>query len=403
MKKCCKNIDVTNAYAIEPFIEECIKNHGKRHDFSAFIKKEGLYNEYRQFLKGSIAARYEISVAIAEKIATMIQTKTIPPLKTWARERYDDSSQKMRLIGNETVLQRFLDYIAVYGCQELWHRKLVREQCSSIKGRGQLYGVKLLRKYILKDNQNMKLAVKHHIRYTRKCKYFVKLDIRHCYESIDKQILMNQLTHDIKNDDMLYLWRCLLKSYDGTTDGLLIGALPSQYASQYVVVNLYRKAMENQYVTHMATYMDDMILFSPNRRKLLKVVKELIRYATDTLHLTIKLNFAIKKLSNEPIDMMGYVIHANGKVTIRARGFIHARRLLLRYEKQGFLTLSQSKRLVSYKGYFKQSNSYNSYGRFNKAFCYAQKVISQHERNKQHGTGSNIICNAAKGNISKGG
>ena len=403
MKKCCKDIDITDAYQIEPFIEECIKNHGKRHDFSVFIKKEGLINEYRQLLNGNISARYEIAIAIAKKIATMIKARNIPVLKTWAKERYDDSSQKMRLIGNETVLQRFLDYIVVYGCHELWHRKLVREQCSSIKGRGQLYGVKLLRKYILKDNQNMRWAVKHHIRYIRKCKYFVKLDIRHCYESIDKTILMNQLIHDIKNSDMVYLWKSLLGSYTDTTNGLLIGALPSQYASQYIVANLYRKAMSNPSIMHMATYMDDMILFASNRRKLLKAVKALIVYARDTLHLTIKSNFAIKKLENEPIDMMGYVLHANGKITIRARGFIHARRLLLRYERQGYLTISQSKRIVSYKGYFKQSNSYNSYARFNRAFRYAQKVISKHERNKKHGTGSNIICNAAQNYIPANG
>ena len=245
--------------------------------------------------------------------------------------------------------------------------------------------------------------MKRHIRYIRKCKYFVKLDIRHCYESIDKTILMNQLIHDIKNSDMVYLWKSLLGSYTDTTNGLLIGALPSQYASQYIVANLYRKAMSNPSIMHMATYMDDMILFASNRRKLLKAVKALIVYALDTLHLTIKSNFAIKKLENEPIDMMGYVLHANGKITIRARGFIHARRLLLRYERQGYLTLSQSKRIVSYKGYFKQSNSYNSYARFNRAFRYAQKVISKHERNKQHGTSSNIICNAAQNYISANG
>ena len=81
MKKCCKDIDITDAYQIEPFIEECIKNHGKRHDFSVFIKKEGLINEYRQLLNGNISARYEIAIAIAKKIATMIKDRNIPVLK----------------------------------------------------------------------------------------------------------------------------------------------------------------------------------------------------------------------------------------------------------------------------------------------------------------------------------
>ena len=55
------------------------------------------------------------------------------------------------------------------------------------------------------------------------------------------------------------------------------------------------------------------------------------------------------------------------------------------------------------EGYFKQSNSYNSYARFNRASRYAQKIISKHERNKQHGTSSNIICFAAQNYISANG
>ena len=403
LKKCLKDIDITNPTVIEPFIEKCLSRHAKRRDFRLYIEKEGFRNEYRQFLTGDIAAKYELAYKLSQKIAHMIKTRRIPHLKVWASQKFDYSSRKIRMIGNETVLQRLLDYVAVYGCSELWRRKLVHEQFSSIPGRGQFYGVKLLRHYVMRDNRAMEYAKSHHLRYSRKCKYFVKLDIRHCYESIDKQILMNQLVHDIKNDDMLYLWQCLLKSYDGVVNGLLIGALPSQFASQYAVVNLYRKAKENPCVTHMATYMDDMILFSTNRRKLLKAVNELIVYARNSLHLIIKPNFAIKKLENEPIDMMGLVIHDTGKVTIRAKGFIHARRMLLRYEKQKFLTYTQAKRFVSYKGDFIFADCQNIQDRYFKAFKYAQKVISQHERKKNYGTSSYIKRSAAKSNISTDG
>lgn len=388
MKRCCKNINLTSAEIIEPFIERCIKRHGKRRDFRHFILQKGLENEYRQFLNKEENAPYEISYKLSVEIADMIKHRAIPPLHVWASQRYDESSRKMRLIGNETVLQRLLDYIVTYGCEELWERKLFCQQCASIPSRGQIYGMRLLRHYALSDERAMKYAVAHHIRYTRKCKYFVKLDIRHCYESIDRNLLMERLTHDIKNDDMLYLWSVLLKSYEEVTNGILIGALLSQFASQYLVSNICRRALNNKAVTHMVTYMDDMVLFSSNRRKLLKAVNDLIRCASDELHLTIKSNFSIKRFDEEPLDMMGYVVHSNSKVTIRAKAFIHARRLIKRYKKNGYMTYIQAKRLISFKGYFIYSDCQKIQSEFFKAFKHAQNVVSKHERRNKYGMGN---------------
>lgn len=388
MKRCCKDIDLTSADTIELFIEKCVKRHGRRRDFRHFILKKGLENEYRQFLAKKENALYGISHKLSVEIADMIKRRTIPSLNVWASQRYDESSRKMRLIGNETVLQRLLDYIVTYGCKELWKRKLFCQQCASIPNRGQIYGMRLLRHYALSDERAMKYAIAHHIRYTRKCKYFVKLDIRHCYENINRELLMEHLKHDIKNDDMLYLWSCLLKSYECVTDGILIGALPSQFASQYLVSNICRRALNNIAVTHMVTYMDDMVLFSSNRRKLLKAVNDLIKYANSELHLTIKPNFSIKCFSKEPLDMMGYVVHVNGKVTVRAKAFIHARRLIKRYKRNNYMTYTQAKRLISFKGYFIYSDCQKIQSEFFKAFKYAQNVISKHERRKKYGMGN---------------
>ena len=317
-KRCCKNIDITNVETITPFIEECFRRHKRRRDFRRLILEHGFtVKDYNDMLQNENGVLQRVSACLASEIAFHIKNRDIPTFKTWAVKKYDFSSCKERLIGNETCLQRLYDYVAVRACTELWNRKLVENQCSSIPNRGQVYGMKLIRHYVLQDNRAMRYAKKHRIRYTSKCRYFVKLDIRHCYESIDRKLLMERLEHDIKNPDIIYLWKCLLSSYD--VDGLLIGALPSQFLSQYMIANIYRKAMNSHVVSHMVIYMDDMLLFASNRRKLLRTVYSLIEYARNELHLTIKPAFAIKRLKEEPIDMMGYVVHANGKVTVRAK------------------------------------------------------------------------------------
>lgn len=143
--------------------------------------------------------------------------------------------------------------------------------------------------------------------------------------------------------------------------------------------------MQQDGVSHMVMFMDDMMLMSGNRRKLKKAVERLICYTKEKLHLEIKPTWHIKKLSLEPIDMMGFVIHGNGKITIRAKNFIHARRMLLRQQREP-LVYGQAKRLASYKGYFKYSDcrKLRKEMKLKSAFEQAQRTISDYERRKRN-------------------
>ena len=375
MKKSCKNIDIINEEDIKPFIHECLKRHHRRYKFARLLHKIGT------------ADLNEATDELARYAAGAIKEHSIPKFVPCTCERYDSTSEKRRLIGRECALQQVFDYIAVRSCTEIWKRRYVLQQCSSIKKRGQIYGVKMIQKYVLADIRAAKYARGHKRRYTLKCKYFVKLDVRHCYQSIDRTLFMQLFAHDCGNDDILYLWQSLLASYaraDGCT-GFLIGALPSQWAAQFMLSFLYRKGICLSGVNHMVMFMDDMLLMGSNRRKLKRAAETLSRYAEAALHLQIKPNWHVKKLANEPIDMMGFVIRYNGKIAIRAKNFIHARRMLLRQQREP-LVYGQAKRLASYKGYFKYSDcrKLRKEMKLKSAFEQAQRTISDYERRKRN-------------------
>lgn len=387
MKKSCKNINITNPDTIRPYVEECLSRHKKKRKFWKLIQFWG--------------PEFQTAVnRIAGYAAQTIADRVVPAFAPKSAVRMDSSSGKERLIGCETAMQQVFDYIAVRSCTEIWKRRCVPQQCSSIKGRGQIYGVNLIKSYIKQDNRAARYARKYRLRYTPKCKYFVKLDVRHCYQSISRALLIRLMEHDCKNQDILYLWKTLTNSYTraaGCT-GLLIGALPSQWAAQLVLSYLYRFTMAQDGPKHMLMFMDDMLIMGGNRRKLKKTVEKLIEYAKEKLGLTIKPHWHIKRLDHQPIDMMGFVVHGNGKVTIRAKNFVHARRMLLRQQRKP-LVYSQAKRLVSYKGYFKYSDCWKLRKEMNlkSAFEQAQQTISNYERSKRnesilrHGTGENLV------------
>ena len=45
MKKKCKNIDITDAQTVRPWVEDCIRRHKKRHDFRKLIRRHGVSEE----------------------------------------------------------------------------------------------------------------------------------------------------------------------------------------------------------------------------------------------------------------------------------------------------------------------------------------------------------------------
>ena len=293
-------------------------------------------------------------------------------------------------------MQQVFDYIAFYAAKEVFERRIVPEQASSIKKRGQVYGQKIIAGWVDKDIACLRFVENHpEMQYQCKCEYFVICDITQCYPSADLEAFMSFFRKEVANDDIVWLWYTLLKSHQANRyKGFMIGSLISQWAVQYMMTFAYRYVRDLHYerrgkkykcVDHMLIFMDDMLMTSSNRKQLKSAVRKLRAYLQNELGFRIKDNWQIHHIKEDPIDMMGYVIYADGHVEIRSRDFIKARRMALRYKAQGnFLTMRQCKRILSYKGFFKYSDSKNARKKYNfdQIFEYAAEKISVEERRK---------------------
>lgn len=376
MKRKCKRVDITDFDTIRPWVEECVRRHKKRYDFRDLLIRHGLSREkYKESLRTHDCSGYPID-SITREAIRRIKSGDLSLRPVRIREQHDATTGKIRRIGCEEPMQQIFDYIAVYSCREIWDKRIVPQQMSSMPGRGQVYGMKLIRKYLKQDDRCIRWAKKHGVRYTRRCAYFVKLDIAKCFPNASREKFLELFRRDCGNRTIIWLWEELLKTHE-TEDyhGFMIGALVSQWACQYMLSFLYREAMNirkggRKAVSRMVMFMDDMLLLGSNRKALYNTVRDLSRFAC-CLHFTIKKTFAIYRTANVGIDMMGFVVYASGKTKIRARDFIRFRRLILRYERTGAMTEKQAKRLVSYKGFYK----YSDYGGDFKAFKAAQDII----------------------------
>ena len=280
---------------------------------------------------------------VIEKIQKEIVDGNIlfPPI--WYREKIDGSSGKVRRIGIQNIKQQLYDYVAVEALNPVLKR-IGEFQYASIKGRGTTKGKEIISRWIR----------------NRDVRYFVKLDVRKCFESIDHNLLMEFLEKHIKNEKLIWLIKMLISNFER---GLSIGSYLSQYLCNLYMSILYHYIMEELYKTrrgkrvnlvrHCLIYMDDILMIGSQRRDMEKAVKQVIKKA-EYMGLVIKPNYQVKPIDGNCIDMMGYKIYRT-HTEIRGRIFLRVRRSFRRARKR--IALRTAKKCISYYGYLKHTNS----------------------------------------------
>lgn len=387
---------------------DCVIRHYRRHDFRDLCIRTGKMprEEYYRSLESNDRNAFWLPAGnIAKEAARRIAERRLGLPPVVIRERCDKSSGKRRLIGRESAMQQVFDHIAVNSCSEIWKRRIVPEQASSIPGRGQVYGMKKILSWIRKDNRAMRWSKKHGKRYNSRCRYFVKLDIRQCYRSMRKEVFMEFFRRDCANEDIMWLWDELLGSHrvpiEGGEkgeiyEGFMIGALPSQWACQYLMTFAYRclkglrrkrKGLQVRLVNNILVYMDDILVMGSARKHLLMAVRTACIWIREWLGLEVKGHWQVMELAAAPVDMMEFRIHREGRTSVRPRIFLRARRAALRFLRRGRMTVKQAQHIISYKGYFTSTNSRMAMEKLKlqRVFQAAALIIGREERKRNYG------------------
>lgn len=346
MKRLCKDVDITDRGLISRAVYACLDKKYKRNDVVRYLSQVSNLKENQirciYFRYGKRGIRPIVELIITELQSEIVNGSVSFP-KIWYREKIDGSSGKVRRIGIQNIKQQLYDYIAVEGLKPLLKR-IGEYQYASIPGRGCTKGKEVIHRWI----QN------------RKMRYFVKLDVKKCFESIDHELLMNFLKCHVKNDKLLYLIQALIDSFE---KGLSIGSYLSQYLCNLYMSILYHHIMENLYktrrgkrvslVSHCLIYMDDILMIGSQKRDLKRAVWLIIQKA-EKIGLEIKNNYQIKEIDGNAIDMMGFKIYRT-HTEIRGRIYLLVRRSFRRARKR--ITLRIAKKCVSYYGYLKHTDS----------------------------------------------
>lgn len=148
--------------------------------------------------------------------------------------------------------------------------------------------------------------------FQKKYKYFLKMDIKHYFDSIDHLILLRQLSRLFKDKELLYIFSRIIDSYHVTDmKGVPIGNLTSQYFANHYLAIADHYVKECLKVKGYVRYMDDFVLWGDDRTKLKAIGDDLRNFLSEILKLKLKV-FQLHP-TNVNLSFLGYNMNCEGE------------------------------------------------------------------------------------------
>ena len=217
-------------------------------------------------------------------------------------------------------------------------------------------------------------SIKRWLKYDKKCKYFVKLDIRKFFDNISADMLKAALRKRIKDKDILW---ALDQIIDSAPSACPVGYYTSPWFANvllqdfdwFVEQRLYkeRRGKRVKYARHYMRYVDDILLIGTSKSDLYKAIKEIRNYLLDNYGLQIKDAWEISEVSKykenkvnkkkKYIDMGGYQF-GSGVTIIRDGIYLETRRFAKKIKKRGYLTHKSAQSIMARIGWSNMADSY---------------------------------------------
>jgi retron-type reverse transcriptase len=170
--------------------------------------------------------------------------------------------------------------------------------------------------YACRNGRGTHAAVRYAFSRCKAQPYFLKLDVRKYFDSIDHIVLKRLLARIIKDERMVLMLFGIIDSYHTTEGaGVPIGNLTSQFFA-----NLYLSGMDHVILERLrpkgyVRYMDDFVLWDSDKARLKTMLESVERYAADNLRLVLKPPVLGSTLQGVPF--LGFRIRSGGIYLLR--------------------------------------------------------------------------------------
>lgn len=252
-----------------------------------------------------------IEITIEDRIKdlrTIIENGFVPK-PTKSKKRYDRNAGKWRDIHEPALWpDQYVHHALIQVLEPVMMRGMDYYCCGSIKGRGTQHGMKAMKRWMRKN--------------TKITRYCAELDIRHFYDTLKPQVVMDRLKHLIKDYKTLDLCERILN------DKVQIGAYTSQWFANTSLQPMDQMIRNIPGVIALR-YMDNITLFSNRKKTLYKAKRKISKWLNDH-DMKLKSTYQIFPTKIRLPNAMGYR-YGQGYTLIRKRVLLTLKREIRKY------------------------------------------------------------------------
>jgi hypothetical protein len=205
---------------------------------------------------------------------------------------------KPRIISTAPFEQRIIHHAIMNILEPILERPLIHHCYACRKGKG------------------THAAVLHAFGQCKTHPYFLKLDIRKYFDSIDHEVLKLLLKKLIKDHRVIDLLEGIIDSYETLPGkGLPIGNLTSQFFANMYLAGLDHFILEHLHPSGYCRYMDDFVVWTSSHEELTDIYARIETYTRDTLKLSFKQ--AVFGNSSAGLPFLGFLVKESGIYLLR--------------------------------------------------------------------------------------
>lgn len=284
----------------------------------------------------------------------------------------ESSTKKQRIIAKPSIVDQIGHHMLISQLRPIVMRHMYEYSVASIPGKGVHHAKRAIEKWIR--------------RYGRKRVYVLKADVYHFYDQLNHGIVKGALRRYVRDEQYLKYMDDVIDAYPC---GLAKGYYTSVWLSNLVFMPIDRMIMQDWGADHYVRYMDDIVIFSRNKRKL-RMLKENLSAELSKLGLRLKGDWQIFKFddgngSGRDIDFMGFRFFRN-KTTLRKSLLRTIRRKAYRLNKKKCITAEDAASMICYCGWTQQADVYGYYQKWIKPIVNRRLLRNKvSERSKHDG------------------
>ncbi len=265
------------------------------------------------------ALRFEID--LLENLRTLSETMTDGSYRPSRSVCFVTCAPKLREIFAADFRDRVVHHLLVPRLERIFETKFIHDSYACRLAKGTHAAVRRLQSFMNIVSRN-----------GRRVAWFMQLDIRSFFMSIDRALLLSIVERHVTDVNLLFLIRVIIASdcttnyvYKGAPEllaqipphkslfqipagkGLPIGNLTSQFFANVYLNELDQFAKHTLKCRHYLRYVDDFILLHESADALKAMKVEIEAFLAERLQLQVKQDFCLKRVG-EGADFLGYIV-----------------------------------------------------------------------------------------------